>query len=68
MRFANIYTVDDITLCRNDFSLHLIFVTYILMYLRFSNLNSIHWIIKNKPLCTFQDISDQFSGHYCNPQ
>ena len=30
------------------------------MYLTFSNLNSIHWIIKKKryrPLCTFQDIS-----------
>jgi hypothetical protein len=20
-----------------------------------------------RPLCTFQDISGQFSGHYCNP-
>ena len=40
------------------------------MYLRFSNLNSIHWIIKKryKPLCTFQDISGQFSGHECNPR
>ena len=32
------------------------------MYLTFSNLNSIHWIIKKryKPLCTFQDISGQY--------
>ena len=33
----------------------LLFVKYMLMYLTFSNLNSIHWLIIKKK-CTFQDI------------
>ena len=46
----------------------LIFVKHMPIYLTFSNLNSIHWIIKKiyRPLCTFQDIfrafHDNFSG------
>ena len=43
-----------------------------LMYLTFSNLNSMHWIIKKIQAFMyfsehFQDISGQFSGHQCNP-
>ena len=35
------------------------------MYLRFSNLNSIHWIIKRyRPLCTFQDIFRTFHDNF----
>ena len=36
------------------------------MYLTFSNLNSIHWIIKKRyrPLCTFQDIFKTFQVNF----
>ena len=34
----------------------LLFVKYMLMYLTFSNLNSIHWLIKKKKM--------YFSGHF----
>ena len=40
----------------------LIFVTYMLMYLRFSNLNSIHWIIKK--YIGLYVLFRIFSGHF----
>ena len=38
----------------------LLFVKYMLMYLTYSNLNSIHWLIKNKKNVLFRT----FSGHF----
>ena len=37
----------------------LLFVKYMLMYLRFSNLNSIHWLIKKKNVI-FRTFHDNF--------
>ena len=41
----------------------LLFVKYMLMYLTFSNLNSIHWLIIKKK-CTFQDIFRTFHDNF----
>ena len=40
------------------------FVKYMLMYLTFSNLNSIHWLIKKKKDIGLNVLFRTFSGHF----
>ena len=56
--FMTIFRSNYFHLRKHFLIFFLIFVKHMLVYLPFSNLNSIHWIIKKRygPLCTFQDI------------
>ena len=56
--FMTIFRSNYFHLKLSFFKFFKIFVTYMLMYLRFSNLNSIHWIIKKIQAFMY------FSGHF----